>query len=63
MVAVINAVLGIQPSAAADVNNDGAVNALDGVFVTNRGLGISLAQHFNGTVIPQKDYTLSRTLA
>jgi len=40
VVAVINAVLGIQPLPAADVNNDGAVNALDVVFVINQVLGL-----------------------
>ena len=43
VVAVINAVLGIQSLPAANVNNDGAVNALDVVFVINRVLGIPLA--------------------
>ena len=43
VVAVINAVLGIQPLPAADVNGDGAVNALDVVFVINRVLEIPLA--------------------
>ena len=43
MVAVINAVLGIQSLPAADVNGDGAVNALDVVFVINQVLGIPLA--------------------
>ena len=38
VVAVINAVLGIQASPAADVTGDGAVNALDVVFVINRVL-------------------------
>jgi len=40
VVAVINAVLGIQPLPAADVNNDSAVNALDVVFVINQVLGL-----------------------
>jgi len=40
VVAVINAVLGIQPLPAADVNNDGATNALDVVFVINQVLGL-----------------------
>ncbi len=40
VVQVINAVLGISPSAAADVNNDGALNALDVVFVINKVLGV-----------------------
>ena len=40
VVAVINAVLGIQPSPTADVNNDGNVNALDVVFVINEVLGL-----------------------
>ena len=40
VVAVINAVLGIQPLPAADVNNDSAVNALDVVFVINEVLGL-----------------------
>ena len=40
VVAVINAVLGIQPLPAADVNGDGAVNALDVVFVINKVLGL-----------------------
>ncbi len=43
VVAVINAVLGIQSLPAADVNGDGAVNALDVVFVINQVLGIPLA--------------------
>ena len=43
VVAVINAVLGIQPLPAADVNKDGNVNALDVVFVINQVLGIPLA--------------------
>ena len=43
VVAVINAVLGIQPLLTADVNSDGAVNALDVVFVINQVLGIPLA--------------------
>ncbi len=43
VVAVINAVLGIQPLLTADVNSDGAVNALNVVFVINRVLGIPLA--------------------
>jgi len=41
VVAVINAVLGIQPLPAADVNDDGATNALDVVFVINQVLGLS----------------------
>ena len=40
VVAVINAVLGIQPLPAADVNRDGAFNALDVVSVINCVLGI-----------------------
>ncbi len=40
VVAVINAVLGIQPLLAADINSDDAVNALDVVFVINCVLGI-----------------------
>ena len=40
VVAVINAVLGVQSSPAADVNNDGAINALDVVFVINQVLGL-----------------------
>jgi len=40
VVAVINAVLGIQPLPAADVNGDGATNALDVVFVINKVLGL-----------------------
>jgi len=43
VVAVINAVLGIQPLPAADVNGDGSVNALDVVYVINRVLGIPLS--------------------
>ena len=40
VVAVINAVLGIQSLPAADVNGDGATNALDVVAVINAVLGL-----------------------
>ena len=40
VVAVINAVLGIQPLPAADVNCDGNVNALDVVATINQVLGL-----------------------
>ena len=41
---MINVVLGIQSLPAADVNSDGAVNALDVVYVINRVLGIEVNQ-------------------
>ncbi len=64
VVAVINAVLGIQPLSAADVTGDGAVNALDVVYVINRVLGIPVTPTLPpdpGTVAPPVDPTVATT--